>query len=492
MTIQALEIAPRVMGSGIQAGSDSSATSAITQIQLGCLSQCFGTSTTTDPAILASYQQALEQLLIAIAPSLPVLTPTPAAVQNVVDQMSQQWQDGQGPTLVQTQNASQLSITVQIGSAAAALAADLQAALGLLGSITKGEAGNLTAPGSSASTTGEGENLTVPRSGPATGATGDQTAPRLTGPTTDAVGNQTADGSSGATAAAVVNQTVQGIWQLQIGCLFFCVETQQYQQADQANATIQMIVLQPGSPAAAGAAMANLATQLIWQVQIGCLFSCFDTTQQQIAASQNTLLVIATQRPPAAGAPKPPSTPPGSGAQPVPTPTQGDDPTPLGDGHGLVAAGSAGAPPTFPAMAWSTSGSRPSGLSGSTSEVLGGTTRTGPAPEIHTNHSLRPVPSTMTQPVERTTTATTVGSRSAKPSTSRSEGPHRDAGWSISGSLEGGVAAIEQGEGVVSDAGAVAIFAAIAVWMLSLSSRGFGRRAQRRSRPSLSNPGDLA
>jgi hypothetical protein len=492
MTIQALEIAPRVAGSGTQAGNEPAAASAITQIQLGCLSQCSGTSTATDPATLASYQQALEQLLIAIAPSLPVLAPTPAAVQNVVDQMSQQRQDGQGSTLVQTQNASQLSTTVQIGSAATALAADLQAALGLLGSITKGEAGNLTAPGSSASTTGLGEKLTAPGSGPTTGATGDQTAPRLTGPATDAVSGQTAVGSSGAAAAAVVNQTVQGIWQLQIGCLFFCVETQQYQQADQANATIEMIVLQPGSPAATGAAMANLATQLIWQVQIGCLFSCFDTTQQQTAASRNTLLVIESQGPPAAGAPKPPSPPPRNGAQPVPRPTQADDPTPLGEGHGLAAAGSAGAPPTFPAMAWSTSGSRPSGPSGSTSEVLATTTQTGPAPGIHTNHSLRPVPSTMTQPVEPTTTATTVGSRAAEASTSRSEAPPRDAGWSISGSLEGGVTAIEAGKGVASDAGAVAIFGAIAVWMLSLSSRRFGRRAQHQARPSLSNPGDLA
>jgi hypothetical protein len=491
MTIQALEIAPRVTtGSGAQAGYDSPATSTITQIQLGCLAQCSGTST-TDPAILASYQQALEQLLLAIAPSLPVLTPTLAAEQNAVDQMSQQWQDGQGPTLMQTQNASQLATTVQIGSAATSLAADLQAALGLLGSIAKGEAGNLTAPGSSASTTGEAGTLTVPHFGPATGANGDQTAPRSTGPTMDAVGNPTVDGLSGAAVAAAVNQTAQGIWQLQIGCLFFCVETQQYQQAHQANTTIEMIVLQPGSPAGTGAAMANLATQLVWQVQIGCIFSCFDTTQEQTAASQNTLVVIESQRPPAPGVPKPPSTPPGGVAQPSPAPTEAGDPTPPGGGLGLVASGSAGAPPTFPAMAWSTAGGRPSGPSGSTGEVPRGTTRNGPSPEIHTKRSLRPVPSRMTQPVEPTMTATTVATRAAKASTSRSGAPPRDAGWSISGSLADGAAAIEQGEGVGSDAGAIALFTAIAVLMLSLSSRGFGRRAQRQSRPSLSNPGDL-
>jgi hypothetical protein len=45
---------------------------------------------------------------------------------------------------------------------------------------------------------------------------------------------------------------------------------------------------------------------------------------------------------------------------------------------------------------------------------------------------------------------------------------------------------------VGSDAGAMALVAAIAGVLLSFSSRAFGRRTRRQSHPSLGNPGDLA
>ena len=55
--------------------------------------------------------------------------------------------------------------------------------------------------------------------------------------------NTTVQVVAGATGAGVgpaaVNQTAQGIWQVQIGCLFDCAGTQQLQQATQSNTTVQ-------------------------------------------------------------------------------------------------------------------------------------------------------------------------------------------------------------------------------------------------------------
>src|SRR5262249_18810354 len=78
-------------------------------------------------------------------------------------------------------------------------------------------------------------------------------------------------GGPPATSGEAVNQTEQGIWQLQIGCLFLCHETAQYQQAEQSNATLQTIVSAPGAAADPSASASDIVTQVIWQVQIGCL-----------------------------------------------------------------------------------------------------------------------------------------------------------------------------------------------------------------------------
>jgi hypothetical protein len=88
----------------------------------------------------------------------------------------------------------------------------------------------------------------------------------------------------------LVNQTAQGIWQLQIGCVAFCQETAQYQQAEQWNSTVQALIATPTSVSGTAASMANATAQLIWQVQIGCLFWCDDATQRQIASAHNTLV----------------------------------------------------------------------------------------------------------------------------------------------------------------------------------------------------------
>jgi hypothetical protein len=242
-------------------GEASQTTGSVVQIQLGCLSDCFGMTTTNEGAILVPSRQALEAVLATLAPVLPRLNPTPAGDENTTVQTINQWQEAQGLEIVQTQSASEVNATAQVANALSALVADLQAALGVTGA-TRGEV-------------------------------------------TSAASEVPADDA--------VNQTAQGIWQVQIGCLYFCVETEQYQQAVQTNTTTQTGSAQPSSASGSAAAVVNIATQVIWQVQIGCLFWCVNATQQQIADNGGSPVVNGG----GTGAPLPPTTffPSGPGTQ---------------------------------------------------------------------------------------------------------------------------------------------------------------------------------
>ena len=273
MTVQVLEGSPRLAtGSGTQAltGDGSQTTVSITQIQLGCLSHCFGATTTAGSAALAAYRQLLEQFLKVIASGLPSLIPATASQQNVVEQASYQGQYGQGPTLAQMQDSSQASTTVQVGDVSPSSTAGLEAAF--------------------------------------------------------------ADAE--AAAVETVNQTEQGIWQLQIGCLIFCEHTQQYQQAEQSNTTIQTVATVSASSSETITSSVNVTTQLIWQVQIGCLFWCFETTLQQTATSQNTVVMIVSGG--VAVAPPPDKTPTSTerGADQLPPASHAAGSTAGGDGAG--------------------------------------------------------------------------------------------------------------------------------------------------------------
>jgi hypothetical protein len=227
-------------------GERSQATSNVTQIQFGCLSHCFGTTTTTQPP-LAPYGQVLAELLRQITTALSGLSPAAAAEQSAVEQISFQSQSAAGGTLTQVQSAVQSSTTSQ-----------------------------------------------------------SYTSSPVAGPGSEPVGPQPA-------GEGAVNQTEQGIWQLQIGCLFLCHETAQYQQAEQSNATQQTIVSAPGSAAKDGASASDIVTQVIWQVQIGCLFWCFDTTEQQAGTTRNDL--TATQGEGAAAPPAPEASSNSSGTE---------------------------------------------------------------------------------------------------------------------------------------------------------------------------------
>ena len=114
---------------------------------------------------------------------------------------------------------------------------------------------------------------------------------------------------------AAVDQTQQQTWQLQVGCLFYCVDSQQVQQSQQSTTTIQIVAGGPG-----GATV----RQTIWQVQIGCLAWCWNSTQVQQASSQSTITVLASPPSPTQDTPPPP--PPAAAAAPAPGPAPAPQP----------------------------------------------------------------------------------------------------------------------------------------------------------------------
>ena len=231
----------------------------LTQIQLGCISHCFGTTTSTSQLPPGAHRPTMQELLDTIAQVMPSLYDVPAAEQNTVVQMSRQWQYGNGLGRGQTQTTSQLSSTAQSDDVLPADAA---------------------------------------RSG-----LGDQ-VPEL------------------------VNQTEQGIWQLQIGCVAFCSQTRQVQQAEQSNTTLRSAGAGADTSSYPLTSSANVTTQTVWQVQVGCLMWCFDTEQQQTASSENLEGELPGQEaaeraapptgaPPSAGSAPPAGAPPTAGVPPT-------------------------------------------------------------------------------------------------------------------------------------------------------------------------------
>jgi hypothetical protein len=224
--------------------STSQVTRNVTQIQIGCISECFGT-TTKDPSTAALTQQflaALSSVQPTCGSSSP--QPTPATDVSVVDEVACQVQDAQA-TATQTQVASQSATTVQVSNPAP---------------------------------------VSEPR------------APRS------------------------IAQAQQGTWQLQIGCVFYCVDTQQVQQAQQSITIVQVQTVPSGSNPGA----VDVTDQTVWQVQIGCIAWCYDATQVQVVTGQRTVIVDRSA-PPASAPPPPlqPNPPPPSGPPPPTAPAPG-------------------------------------------------------------------------------------------------------------------------------------------------------------------------
>ena len=261
---------PQITSAGL--GISPPITSSISQTQLGCLQFCFGSTTvsTLDPQLS---EDDVDQLLAELeALNSPVLDPIPALDENVVDQTSGQYQDDQSGDDELDPAGPQTQNATQINSTIQIVASSLLSDLA-------------------------------------------------------------AAAGAGSSAAEVLNQTFQGIWQLQIGCVFDCFLTQQTQQAEQSNVTIY---LQPDPPATTSTA--NTTMSLIWQLQVGCLFWCYDAVEVQTATSSSTTLVVV---------PVPPTPPVGSGGtgQPSPASTSPVSTT------GVTLATTISAPPLNPIVA---------------------------------------------------------------------------------------------------------------------------------------------
>ncbi len=256
--------APNGLGGGTGAGGGSQAASRVTQIQLGCVQECFGTTTINAGSPQLSPAAVQELLGNLSLPALPLLSPAQATEQNSGSQTVYQSQTGEPRTILQVQSATQGDTTLQ--TIDPTLLADLAAGSG----------------------------------------------------------------------SPVVTQSAQGIWQLQVGCIFYCAGTSQDQQAVQSSTAIQVLPAATGASVSPTDPVINSATALIWQLQIGCLFFCYDAVQVQSASSyQNALLVIESPGTPGAppagagggspdasgGASSPGDPPAGSAPIGVPTPT---------------------------------------------------------------------------------------------------------------------------------------------------------------------------
>ncbi|MBV9682330.1 MAG: hypothetical protein JO046_11110 [Solirubrobacterales bacterium] len=305
------------IGGALASQAASSATSqlssTITQIQLGCLWQCFGTPTTV-PSSTALTQLLLSQLSAFLPPSgSSSVQPAPAVQQNSAEQVTWQVQDA-GPDS-QLQSATQTSATIQVTQIVARWPAYLGSAAG------------------------------VPQP-----------------PTPQ-----------------VVDQTQQRTWQLQIGCLFYCVDSQQVQQAQQSTTTIQIVEGPPGSPSATTVAIVE---QTIWQLQIGCLAWCWNSTQVQEANTQSATAVL-TVPPPSDGPGPAPGPDPGLPPSPGPAPAPGPGPGPTPGPGSPPAPGPGPGPEPGPSAAGTTSPQEPASASSNPPPSIpgaSGPTPAGPTP----------------------------------------------------------------------------------------------------------------
>ena len=138
--------------------------------------------------------------------------------------------------------------------------------------------------------------------------------------------------------APTLSQTTQSVWQLQIGCLFYCVDSVQVQDAEQSSTTVDVMTASSGGAGrVAGSGTVAVVTQTIWQVQLGCLSWCYGNTQVQQAAGQSTFVTL-TPAPPDPAPSEPPAPADPSSAAPTQAPDDApspaappDDPTPAAE-----------------------------------------------------------------------------------------------------------------------------------------------------------------
>jgi hypothetical protein len=101
---------------------------------------------------------------------------------------------------------------------------------------------------------------------------------------------------SGTVAAQNTSRVLQAIWQVQVGCRTYCRGTRQSQSASQQSETRQdaTAVAPQGEPSGAAAVNESLTIQFVWQMQLGCVAFCWDTSMDQSASQEAQTLQMAT------------------------------------------------------------------------------------------------------------------------------------------------------------------------------------------------------
>jgi hypothetical protein len=104
-------------------------------------------------------------------------------------------------------------------------------------------------------------------------------------------------GSGGARSVAQnVNRVIQAVWQVQRGCRSHCYGTSQTQRSVQWSQTTQSATAVAGEPepespgsssSSAEARNESFVVQFVWQMQIGCVAFCFETSQAQEASQHS-------------------------------------------------------------------------------------------------------------------------------------------------------------------------------------------------------------
>jgi hypothetical protein len=222
VSVQILQTGAQLAGVSVPTGPGVALQSAgsITQIQIACVAQCFGGSSSS-PTTLATAQQLLAELdSLLEPPDPPSATPAPGTAQSVTSQTSCQEQEGQPSSLVQVQSASESSTTVQLVEEALPLLLDssfgdsspnVQATSQTVQSTWQFQIGCLLDCVDSTQTQDADESNTTIES--------------VIGPPT---------GSGGGLEATVT----QVIWQVQIGCLVWCYGSTQIQQESTQNTVV--------------------------------------------------------------------------------------------------------------------------------------------------------------------------------------------------------------------------------------------------------------
>jgi hypothetical protein len=232
VSVQILQAGAELAGVSGPTGPGAALQSAgtITQIQIGCIAQCFDVSA-SNPTTLATAQQLLAELDSLLQPPNPATAPTvPGTEQSVTTQASCQEENGQPSSLAQVQSASESSTTVQL--VAQALPSLLESSLG-------GSNPNAQAVSQTLQSTWQ---LQIGCLLDCVGSSQTQDAQESS--TTVEIGQP---GASSGGFEATVTQTV---WQVQIGCLVWCYGTTQVQQ-ESTQSTVVVISAPapaPGTP----------------------------------------------------------------------------------------------------------------------------------------------------------------------------------------------------------------------------------------------------